>query len=627
LTLKFIEEFAYFSVKKEFFSGLLAAESPCRGAGSSLFVTGVDIDGDPWANPPSIGCDEYYSGSATGLMSVAFQTSYTNVPAGFVVSFVAQISGHATASRWEFGDGTVISNEPYCSHLWAMSGNYPVSLRAYNDDYPAGLTATTLVSVLDHPVQYVALTSTNPVTPCLTWATAASNIQDAVDVGYINGTILVSNGVYSTGGRLILGSATNRVAVTLPMTVQSVNGPGVTTIQGYQVPGTTNGNGAVSCVYLSGGANLVGFTLTKGASQGAGGGVWCSSTGSIVSNCILIGNSAYTGGGGAFRGTLVNCSIVGNSVTAPGHYPGAGQGGPYGGGASGSTLNNCILVGNLGFLGGGAGGGSLNNCMILSNSAAQGGGTYASSLNNCTILNNSATNSGGGAYNGTLNNCIVYFNTSSNGVNYFPAQPGGGLNLNYCCTAPQPAKGIGNVTNDPTFVNPAGGDYHLQSNSPCINSGNNAYVTSATDLDGNPRIVGGTVDIGAYEYQTPVSKISYAWLQQYGLPITTNIDTADLDGTGMNVYQDWVAGLNPTNPASVLVMLTPVPTNNPAGLIVIWQSVSGITYFLQSSSNLGAQPAFSTIQSNIPGLAGTMSYLDTNAVGSGPYFYRVGVQQ
>jgi hypothetical protein len=167
----------------------------------------------------------------------------------------------------------------------------------------------------------------------------------------------------------------------------------------------------------------------------------------------------------------------------------------------------------------------------------------------------------------------------------------------------------------------------LQSTSPCINSGNNAYLTSATDLDGNPRLAGGTVDIGAYEYQTPVSKISYAWLQQYGLPITANIDASDLDGTGFSVYQDWIAGLNPTNALSVLAMLPPVTTNNPAGLVVSWESVSNITYFLQSSTNLGIQPAFSTIQSNLVGQPGTTSYTDTNAVGNGPFFYRVGVQQ
>src|SRR5499427_8764601 len=57
----------------------------------------------------------------------------------------------------------------------------------------------------------------------------------------------------------------------------------------------------------------------------------------------------------------------------------------------------------------------------------------------------------------------------------------------YTCTTPQ-ADGIGNITNAPLFVDTNGwANLRLQSNSPCINAGNNAYVVGSTDLDGNPR--------------------------------------------------------------------------------------------------------------------------------------------
>ena len=99
------------------------------------------------------------------------------------------------------------------------------------------------------------------------------------------------------------------------------------------------------------------------------------------------------------------------------------------------------------------------------------------------------------------NNCIVYFN--------FPDNYADWSTLNYCCTAPMPASGWGNITYDPLFVDVTNGDFRLQSNSPCINAGNNAYVTTTTDLDGNPRISGGTVDIGAYEFVSPELLIEY----------------------------------------------------------------------------------------------------------------------
>ena len=139
---------------------------------------------------------------------------------------------------------------------------------------------------------------------------------------------------------------------------------------GLQVPGTTNGDAAIRCVYLTNGASLFGFTLTNGATRSGdysinkdGGGVWCESASVTLSNCVLTGNSSVFYGGGAFRGTLNNCTLTGNSAI-------------FGGGAFDSTLNNCTLTGNSASYGGGVSYSTLNNCTLTGNSAGSGGGAY-----------------------------------------------------------------------------------------------------------------------------------------------------------------------------------------------------------------------------------------------------------
>ncbi|TAK45826.1 MAG: hypothetical protein EPO28_03210, partial [Saprospiraceae bacterium] len=137
----------------------------------------------------------------------------------------------------------------------------------------------------------------------------------------------------------------------------------------------------------------------------------------------------------------------------------------------------------------------------------------ASRFTNCTFYDNHGTETGTISSSSILNieNCIFSKNDlSQNGklIKYV----GNNLNISHSLADVSGCNAIAdsNFTcgpgmlylQDPLFADTAASDFTLLPCSPAINAGDNAIVDSLgilTDLAGNPRILGGTVDMGAYE--------------------------------------------------------------------------------------------------------------------------------
>ncbi len=115
--------------------------------------------------------------------------------------------------------------------------------------------------------------------------------------------------------------------------------------------------------------------------------------------------------------------------------------------------------------------------------------------------------------------------------------------------------------------------------------------------------------------------ISYAWLQQYGLPINSSTDTADPDGDGVDNYHEWLAGTDPTNALSSPAQLTITPTGtSPGGIILRW-STNAVGFTLQSATNLFSPAAWVTNSPAPVIIAGQNTV--TNLITGAQRFYRL----
>lgn len=281
-------------------------------------------------------------------------------------------------------------------------------------------------------------------------------------------------------------------------------------------------------------ARLVGVTITAGRADAPaepdnlGGGLRSVGADATLEDVVFAGNLARSGGAiFADAGsdlTLRRLSFTGNRASDVG-------GGALHNRLSAPSLIDVYLGRNSAPFGGAlfneASSPTVVNAVFSGNQAANVGGAILNQngsnlrLVNATLHANVAAIRGGGMYSlgsqPALINVILWGNSA-------PVQPQ--LSDDITATTTITASlvqggwpGVGILDADPLFVDADGADnvtgnddddLHLSSTSPAINVGANAALPGGltTDLDGRPRIVQGVVDLGAYEFQSPVQTLT-----------------------------------------------------------------------------------------------------------------------
>lgn len=137
--------------------------------------------------------------------------------------------------------------------------------------------------------------------------------------------------------------------------------------------------------------------------------------------------------------------------------------------------------------------------------------------------------------------------------------------MNYGGITPDP----GSIFDDPQFVNRASANYELVLGSPCTDTGDDRYVVRGElDIDGQPRVCGLHVDIGADE----------SWIVLPGASAPTVVDDGANQMSADSLHAIWAGGGsgNPVVEYDYAVGTSPT-YDDTVPLIVGWTSVGGRT--------------------------------------------------
>ena len=334
-----------------------------------------------------------------------------------------------------------------------------------------------------------------------------------------------------------------------------LNGGGLSGCDGSISNCTINGNTAMrdgGGLFRCDGAILNCTISDNSALWDEGGGLYmCDGR---ITGCTINSNYAYWYGGGlAFcNGKISICTISNNTAI-------------FGGGIFGRNIFSCntieksLIIGNRASRGGGMcyheSTISLTNCTITGNRAFIGGGMYNNSSSqivaNCTFSGNIAPHGNALAFDNypylrssamQMKNCILW-----DGGDEIWNNDGSSITIRYS-DIQGGWSGLGNIDVDPLFMRSGywdangtsedesddyweEGDYHLQPDSPCIDSGNYIYYMHfpTRDREGNCRLAGSQIDMGCFEYGSS-SDTDGDWLPDILEPEFAENADRDLDG-------------------------------------------------------------------------------------------------
>jgi parallel beta-helix repeat protein len=383
-----------------------------------------------------------------------------------------------------------------------------------------------------------------------------SAVRDVCPVGCPFTSVQAAINAAATGDliRVAQGTYTGTIIVTKTVTLEGgYSGPPGWShdISTYKTVLNGGGSGPVIQVTSGYSPTIDGFTITGGNTSGHGGGISILYSSPLIRHNIITNNIASGYGGGVYViGSSASPKLDSNLIIS-------NASSNNGGGIFIDDYSSPIL---------------FNNVIARNYAYSNGGGIYIDYLSKPIIINNTIVENNRGSYWANeaifiynspsptiLNNIIV---THAVGIEGTPLT----ITLDYndvwscsstCYSGVTP--GPHDISDDPRFVDPKNGDYHLRCDSPVIDMGTREGAP-LTDFDDEPRPQGSTVDMGADEYSgLPCPPQLTPTPTATPTPTPTRTSTPTLTPTRTSTPTP-----TPTRTPTATRTSTPTPTSTPA---------------------------------------------------------------